>query len=62
MVSLQLPNKVVSYSPENINFYNLSELCFMYEQNILRYFKFKANVSNLLIMKIKEEIESRIKQ
>jgi len=62
IVKLELPNQVVSYRPENLFLYSLSELFFMYEQNILRYFKFKPNVINYLIMKIKEEIESRTKQ
>jgi len=62
IVQLELPNQVVSYSPENLNCYNLSELFFMYEQNILRFFKYKPGVINYLIMKIKEEIQRRIKQ
>ena len=60
MVSFKSPNQVVSYSPENLSYYNLSELFYMYETNILRYFK-KPNVINYLIMNIKEEIEKRIK-
>ena len=60
MVSFKSPNQVVSYSPENLSYYNLSELFYMYETNILRYFK-KPNVINYLIMNIKNEIENRIK-
>ena len=61
MVSFKSPNQVVSYSPENLSYYNLSELFYMYETNILRYFK-KPNVINYLIMNIKNEIENRIKK
>ena len=57
-IRFESPNQVVSYSPENLSYYNLSELFFMYEYNINRYFK-KPNVINYLIMNIKQEIETR---
>ena len=61
MISFKSQNKVVTYSPQNLSFYNLSELFYMYETNILRYFK-KPNVINYLIMNIKKEIENRIEK
>jgi len=56
---IELPNKMLSYSIENITLYTIDELFYMYEANIHKYFQFKPNVINDLIMKIKEEIESR---
>jgi hypothetical protein len=56
---IELPNKVLAYSPENLHLYNLSELFYMYEANIYRMFQFNPHIINYLIVKIKEEIERR---
>jgi hypothetical protein len=57
---IELPNKMRVYSPENLGLYTITELFFMYESNIHRYFQFNPNITNNLIMKIKEEIQSRL--
>ena len=59
---IELPNKMLAYSPENVTLYTIDELFYMYEANIYRTFQFNPNVINRLTMQIKEEIERRTNQ
>jgi len=59
---IELPNKMLAYSPENVTLYTIDELFYMYEANIYRTFQFNPNVINRLTMQIKAEIERRTNQ